>query len=127
MNDLLFSSLVLLGVFVAGLLLFWPGRGVLAGRRRVSHLSHRANSEDALKYIYKTHSAGRPVTLEGIAGVLHLDRDEVARLLTRMQAAGLVEPGGISGALSAAHWLYLLMALPGVLAVGVSLTLKRVA
>ncbi|OWV76280.1 MFS transporter [Rhizobium sp. R634] len=42
-------------------------------------------------------------------------------------SAGLVEPGGISGALSAAHWLYLLMALPGVLAVGVSLTLKRVA
>jgi MFS family permease len=39
--------------------------------------------------------------------------------------AGLVDPGGISGALSAAHWLYLLMALPGVLAVGVSLTLSR--
>ncbi|MBY5808772.1 MFS transporter [Rhizobium leguminosarum] len=39
--------------------------------------------------------------------------------------AGLVHPGGISGALSAAHWLYLLMALPGVLAVGVSLTLPR--
>ncbi|MGO6993918.1 hypothetical protein ACCT11_35600, partial [Rhizobium johnstonii] len=31
--------------------------------------------------------------------------------------AGLVHPGGIPGALSAAHWLYLLMALPGVLAV----------
>ncbi|PDT33311.1 MFS transporter [Rhizobium sp. M10] len=39
--------------------------------------------------------------------------------------AGLVEPGGTSGALSAAHWLYLLMALPGVLAVGISLTLDR--
>ncbi len=39
--------------------------------------------------------------------------------------AGLVDPGGISGALSAAHWLYLLMALPGVLALGVSLTLPR--
>ncbi|MGO7163053.1 MFS transporter, partial [Rhizobium johnstonii] len=37
--------------------------------------------------------------------------------------AGLVHPGGIPGALSAAHWLYLLMALPGVLAVAVSLTL----
>ncbi|MGO7976120.1 hypothetical protein ACC705_34890, partial [Rhizobium ruizarguesonis] len=34
--------------------------------------------------------------------------------------AGLVNPGGISGALSAAHWIYLLMALPGVLALGVS-------
>ncbi|PDS75150.1 MFS transporter [Rhizobium sp. L43] len=39
--------------------------------------------------------------------------------------AGLVDPGGIAGALSAAHWLYLLMALPGVLAVGISLTLGR--
>ncbi|WP_190237373.1 hypothetical protein [Rhizobium sp. R635] len=39
--------------------------------------------------------------------------------------AGLVEPGGIAGALSAAHWLYLMMALPGILAVGVSLTLSR--
>lgn len=41
--------------------------------------------------------------------------------------AGLVDPGGISGALSAAHWLYLLMALPGVLAIGASLTLMHVA
>ncbi|WP_454848540.1 MFS transporter [Rhizobium binxianense] len=39
--------------------------------------------------------------------------------------AGLVEPGGIAGALSAAHWLYLMMALPGVLAVGISLSLSR--
>lgn len=39
--------------------------------------------------------------------------------------AGLVEPGGTAGALSAAHWLYLLMALPGVLAVGTSLSLRR--
>ncbi len=39
--------------------------------------------------------------------------------------AGLVDPGGISGALAAARWLYLLMALPGVLAVGISLTLGR--
>ncbi|MGZ2482525.1 MFS family permease [Rhizobium pisi] len=39
--------------------------------------------------------------------------------------AGLVDPGGIAGALSAAHWLYLVMALPGVLAIGASLTLSR--
>lgn len=39
--------------------------------------------------------------------------------------AGLVDPGGISGALSAAYWLYLLMALPGVFAIGVSLSLSR--
>ena len=39
--------------------------------------------------------------------------------------AGLVDPGGVAGSISAAHWLYAAMALPGVLAVGVSLTLSR--
>lgn len=42
-----------------------------------------------------------------------------------VNSAGLVDPGGVAGALSAAHWLYLLMALPAVLAIGVSLTLSR--
>ncbi|MBX5185175.1 MFS transporter [Rhizobium sp. NZLR5] len=41
--------------------------------------------------------------------------------------AGLVDPGGISGALSAAHWLYLLMALPGIVAIAAALTLMHVA
>jgi DtxR family Mn-dependent transcriptional regulator len=57
-------------------------------------MSHRAHSEDALKYIYKTRNAGRHVTLEGVAGTLLTDRDEAARLLTRMQSAGLVEQSG---------------------------------
>lgn len=42
-----------------------------------------------------------------------------------VNGTGLVDPGGIAGTISAAHWLYLLMALPGVLAVAVSLTLSR--
>jgi len=36
---------------------------------------------------------------------------------------GLVEPGGIAGALSAASWLYLIMALPGLIATGAALSL----
>ncbi|KEC75978.1 UNVERIFIED_ORG: MFS family permease [Rhizobium esperanzae] len=39
--------------------------------------------------------------------------------------AGLVEPGGVAGSIAAAHWLYAAMALPGLLAVGVSLTLRE--
>ncbi|MBY5720419.1 MFS transporter [Rhizobium leguminosarum] len=39
--------------------------------------------------------------------------------------AGLVDPGGVAGSISAAHWLYVAMALPGILAVGISLTLSR--
>ncbi|MBW9053759.1 MFS transporter [Rhizobium mesosinicum] len=39
--------------------------------------------------------------------------------------AGLVEPGGVAGALSAAGWLYLIMALPGLIAIGAALSLNR--
>lgn len=41
--------------------------------------------------------------------------------------AGLVEPGGIAGALSAASWLYLIMALPGLIAIGAALSLTASA
>jgi MFS family permease len=40
---------------------------------------------------------------------------------------GLVTPGGIAGSISAAHWLYVLMALPGLIAVTASLTLSSPA
>ncbi len=42
-----------------------------------------------------------------------------------VNGAGLVEPGGVAGALSAAFWLYLIMALPGLIAIGAALSLKR--
>jgi len=38
--------------------------------------------------------------------------------------AGLVDPGGIAGSISAAHWLYLLMALPGIVAIAAAMTLR---
>ena len=41
--------------------------------------------------------------------------------------AGLVDPGGITGALSAASWLYVIMALPGLIAVGAALSLTASA
>ncbi len=41
-----------------------------------------------------------------------------------VNSAGLVQPGGIAGTVSAAHWLYVLMALPGLIAIAASLTLS---
>ncbi|WET74688.1 MFS transporter [Rhizobium croatiense] len=38
--------------------------------------------------------------------------------------AGLVEPGGISGTLSAAHWLYVAMAVPGIVAIAAAMRLR---
>ena len=42
-----------------------------------------------------------------------------------VNSAGLVEPGGIPGAVSAARWLYLLLALPAALGVLLALRLPR--
>ncbi|MBB4568389.1 MFS transporter [Rhizobium leucaenae] len=42
-----------------------------------------------------------------------------------VNGAGLADPGGVPGGLSAATWLYALMALPGLVAIAMSLTLKR--
>jgi MFS family permease len=41
--------------------------------------------------------------------------------------AGLAEPGGVTGALSAAGWLYMIMALPGLIAIGAAVSLRRVS
>ncbi|MEF0939678.1 MFS transporter [Rhizobium sp. BR 362] len=42
-----------------------------------------------------------------------------------VNGAGLADPGGTAGSLSAATWLYALMALPGLVAIAMSLTFKR--
>ncbi|AYG58433.1 MFS transporter [Rhizobium jaguaris] len=44
-----------------------------------------------------------------------------------VNSAGLADPGDITGSLSAATWLYALMALPGLIAIAMSLTLKPVS
>jgi predicted MFS family arabinose efflux permease len=41
-----------------------------------------------------------------------------------VNGAGLADPGGIAGSMSAATWLYALMALPGLVAIAMSLSLK---
>jgi MFS family permease len=42
-----------------------------------------------------------------------------------VNGTGLIDPGGIAGNLSAAHWLYIVMALPGIVAVTAALSLRR--
>jgi MFS family permease len=41
-----------------------------------------------------------------------------------VNGTGLVDPGGIAGSVSAAHWLYVLMALPGLLTIAISLSIR---
>jgi DtxR family Mn-dependent transcriptional regulator len=77
-------------VFAA--LLFWPRRGLVAWAIRFSRRSDRVLLEDALKQLHHAESAGRPGTIESLAGGLEVARGSVVRLIERLAELGLVRP-----------------------------------
>ena len=85
---------VALGVFIlvsaAALLVFWPGRGLLARWRKSRLMSERIVTEDALKHLHNFEMAGRRPTVESLAGALHVTVNEASSVLNTMEAGGLV-------------------------------------
>ncbi len=85
---------VALGIFTlvsaAALLVFWPGRGLLARWRKSRLMSERIVTEDALKHLHNFDMAGRRPTVESLAGALHVTVNEASAVLNTMEAGGLV-------------------------------------
>lgn len=85
-----------IALLIAGLLalaaagLFWPERGLVARWQRARHSNERVLAEDALKHIHEAEMKGQAATLESLAGAMQIPRDQVAELLTRAEANGLV-------------------------------------
>jgi MFS family permease len=77
---------------------------------RIIGIARRTEQDKASAAISMTQSLGGAFGA-ALAGVI-------------VNGAGLTYPGGISGGLSAAMWLYALMAIPGLIAVALSLTIK---
>jgi DtxR family Mn-dependent transcriptional regulator len=77
-------------VALALAVVFWPRRGVVAWLVRFARLTQRARIEDALKRMYDAEYAGRPCTVESLAGMLHMGRARVMGLVARLEAVGLV-------------------------------------
>ena len=77
---------------------------------RIIGIARRTEQDKASAAISMTQSLGGAFGA-ALAGVI-------------VNGAGLTYPGGISGGLSAAIWLYALMAIPGLIAVALSLTIK---
>ncbi|MCA9996836.1 MAG: metal-dependent transcriptional regulator [Anaerolineales bacterium] len=77
-------------IVMVALLIGWPEVGLLARWQRVQHLAGRVMQEDALKYIHKCEMKGDLPTLEGVAGTLHIARNETAVLLDKMQQSDLL-------------------------------------
>ncbi len=77
---------------------------------RIIGIARRAEQDKASAAISMTQSLGGAFGA-ALTGVI-------------VNGAGLTHPGGISGSLSAATWLYALMAIPGLIAIILSFTIK---
>jgi DtxR family Mn-dependent transcriptional regulator len=79
-----------LGLVAACLLLFWPGRGLVARLMAMVRRSDRVVLEDAIKQLFHAESGGRSGTIEGLAGRMELGRGKVVRVVERLVELGLI-------------------------------------
>jgi MFS family permease len=109
------SSLALLGPAVVGMFLmgFGVGLGWAHLVTKILRLVGNSEQDKASAAISTVQSLGSAFGAS-VVGVI-------------TNSTGLVDPGGIAGTVSAAHWLYIVMALPGLIAIAVSLTLRDAA
>jgi MFS family permease len=107
-----FGDLALLGPAVAAMFLMGAGVGLGWAHlvTKVIGLVGNTEQDKASAAISTVQSLGGAFG-SSLAGVI-------------VNGAGLADPGGIAGSLSAATWLYALMALPGLVAIAMSFTLK---
>ncbi|UCF39549.1 MAG: DtxR family transcriptional regulator [Gemmatimonadota bacterium] len=82
---------VILGLTVVA---FWPRRGIVARLGRLVRLTERARVEDALKHLHESEYAGKPATMESVAGALGMSRARAAQLVARLEGLGLARSEG---------------------------------
>ncbi|MCX8155294.1 MAG: FeoA domain-containing protein [Verrucomicrobiae bacterium] len=77
------------GLLALALLIIWPQAGLLARWKASRSLAQRCRREDALKHLLHQEANGRPVSLESLAGAVHLKTDAAAELMEDLEARGL--------------------------------------
>ena len=107
------GDLALLGPAVIGMFTMGAGVGLAWAHlvAKILHLVDDAEQDKASAAISSVQSLGSAFGA-AISGVI-------------VNSTGLVAPGGLTGNVSAAQWLYAIMALPGVVTIAAALTLSR--
>lgn len=75
-------------LLVLAALLSWPGKGLLPRILRLSRMTERVRLEDTLKHLYKGEYAGRPCSVESVAGAVGVNRSRAVHLLGRLEEQG---------------------------------------
>ncbi len=90
MPDPLVTLIITTIVLAVGLWLFWPDKGLFWRWQHARQMTRRVLMEDALKHMHDCEYHGRIPTVPSIAGVLNSSVNEIATLLTEMQAHNLI-------------------------------------
>ncbi len=90
----LVSLLLFLFCLIAIFYLFWPGIGLFWKWQQGRRSTERILIEDALKHLFDQEYKGWHCTIQSLAGVLSISSERAARLLSRLQALGLVNMSG---------------------------------
>ena len=93
MSDTLISLLLFTGIAFILLLLFWPGKGIIAFYAQYVEKKRRIILEDALRFIQHCEFHGGSATLNGLAGALNLSPGRVSDLLERMSELNFIQFG----------------------------------
>lgn len=80
-----FITVVVLFIF------FRPGKGVIPRWRKIKTQTERVLVEDALKHLYDCEYNTVDCSLLSISGSLSISGDETAKLISRLEAMGLIE------------------------------------
>ena len=91
MVDPSFALLVFFLLVLAGAGLFWPRWGLVARVSEFLGMTERVRLEDALKHLYKCEYAGRPCSVESVAGTVGVSRSRSLELLTQLEEMALVQ------------------------------------
>lgn len=76
------------------LTVFFPRLGLMAIYQNWRSAREREQLEDALKHLLDREQAGRHASPESLAGTLNLPRAKITRLISEMEAQGLLETRG---------------------------------
>jgi DtxR family Mn-dependent transcriptional regulator len=90
MGDVFGSIIILASLTVFAVILFLPGKGLLAKNKRLNRSNERVLVEDALKHLYDCEYTETSCSINSIAGNLSITGDKAARLLEKLEKMGLL-------------------------------------
>ncbi|HMN48363.1 MAG TPA: metal-dependent transcriptional regulator [Ignavibacteriaceae bacterium] len=90
MNEPLILLVIGIITLLMIVLLFYPGKGIIAVWKKSNYANKKVLIEDALKYLYNCEYNGINCTLNSVAGNLSISADDATDIISRLESMGLV-------------------------------------